>query len=90
VGSYGYTGESAFSEINEKDGNSAGVFGVSAAAAGASFPPPLGLSPGTAYFVTGTMTAYGERPPMVATGSSHGNEGIFQLNIWSYPVVQLH
>ena len=94
VGWYGYTGESEHSEIKAeataKGTNGAGVFGVSAAEAGASFPDPLlPASLGTAYFVTGTMTAYGGDPPMVA-GSSGANEGFFRLNLWSYPVVELH
>ena len=84
VGWYGYTGMSARSEINGDNGG--GVYGVSAAEAGASFPDLyLGEGPGTAYFVTGTMTALGNLPPMVA-GSSPANEGIFQLSLWSYPV----
>jgi hypothetical protein len=92
VGWYGYTGESEASEVTAeataKGTNGAGVFGVSAAAAGASFPDPLGpVSSGTAYFVTGTMTAYGNLPPMVA-GSSAANEGVFKLHLWSYPVVE--
>jgi hypothetical protein len=87
VGWYGYTGESAVSEINAKDGNGAGVYGVSAAQAGAT-SDPLSFT-GTAYFVTGVMTADHELPPAFATGSSSANEGKFQLNIWSYPVVSL-
>jgi hypothetical protein len=92
VGWYGYTGESAVSEIDsldkKGDPDGAGVFGVSAAAAGASFPAsfPEWVS-GTAYFVTGTMTAKGGNPPMVA-GSSPANEGIFRLHLWSYPVIE--
>lgn len=93
VGWYGYTGESAVSEIDSVDSkgpDGAGVFGVSSAEAGASFPDPLLLaSPGTAYFVTGTMTAYGGNPPMVA-GPSPANEGYFRLHLWSYPVIELH
>ena len=94
VGWYGYTGEYAVSEIKSVDAkgaaDGAGVFGVSAAAAGASFPAPLlEWSSGTAYFVTGTMTAYGGNPPMVA-GSSPANEGIFKLHLWSYPVIEFH
>jgi hypothetical protein len=86
VGWYGYTGESMLSEITVKGGNGAEVYGVSAAAAGASFPESFfEWVPGTAYFVTGTMTAYGNLPPMVA---GPANEGIFQLSIWSYPVVE--
>jgi hypothetical protein len=88
VGWYGYAGMSAHSEIKITTTplNGAGVYGVSAAEPGASFPEFLEWFPGTAYFVTGTMAAYGNLPPMVA-GSSPANEGIFQLNLWSYPVI---
>jgi hypothetical protein len=89
VGWYGYTGMSTHNEIEitTTPFNGAGVYGVSAAEAGASFPPPLlEVLSGTAYFVTGTMTALGNLPPMVE-GSSPANEGKFQLNLWSYPVV---
>jgi hypothetical protein len=85
VGSYGYTGESAHSEITIKDSNGAGVFGVSAAQAGAS--SDILLFTGTGYFVTGVMTALAGNPPTFATGGASANEGKFQLNIWSYPVV---
>jgi hypothetical protein len=79
VGWYGYTGMFARSEITGDKGG--GVYGVSAAEAGASFPHLyLGEGPGTAYFVTGTMTALGNESPMLA------NEGIFKLCLWSYPV----
>ncbi len=87
VGWYGYTGESQHTEIKAVDDNGGGVYGVSAAEAGASFPDPfLPENLGTAYFVTGTMTAYGNLPPMVA-GSSPANEGFFRLHLWSYPVI---
>jgi hypothetical protein len=92
VGWYGYAGERAVSEIDSVDAkgdpDGAGVFGVSAAEAGASFPGPFFPSLGTAYFVTGTMTAYRNLPPMVA-GSSPAHEGYFRLHLWSYPVIEL-
>jgi hypothetical protein len=86
VGWYGFTGENAVSETNAAH-DMGGVYGVAAAVAGASFPPLFDWVSGTAYFVTGTMTAHGGNPPMVA-GSSPANEGIFQISIWSYPVIE--
>jgi hypothetical protein len=84
VGWYGYTGESALSQITAEGGNGAGVFSVSAAQAGSTSDPLLFT--GTGYFVTGVMTADGGQPPMLTTGTSSANEGKFKLNIWSYPV----
>ena len=55
----------------------------SAAAAGAYFPDPyFSVNPGTAYFVTGALTE-----AAVAKSPAVGNEGIFYVNLWSYPVV---
>jgi hypothetical protein len=93
VGWYGYTGEHVTSEVNPM-GTGPGLFGVSAANAGASFPLTLlEVQSGTAYFVTATMVAYGNLPPMVAPpppSTTPAHKAVFQLNLWSYPVVEFH
>lgn len=79
VGWYGYTG--TFQQVEIPATLTSGVYGVSAASAGANFPAFYLAATATAYFVTGTMTAV-DGEPMA------GNPGVFQLNLWSYPVFQ--
>jgi hypothetical protein len=90
VGWYGRTGEQTFIEntieTTKTGTNGAGVFSVSAAEAGVNFPSFLPV--GTAYFVTGTVTADNGNPPTVADPPyTPANPGEFKLVLWSYPVV---
>jgi hypothetical protein len=77
----GWFEASKLSQFTEISGPSTAVSYVTATPAGNDFNVLNPLAAVNAYFVTGALTSGGNLPP------SGTNTGVFQLQVWSYPIV---